>query len=161
MGFFAKLFGKKKSVEVFDYVNNKLVIDYYAAGITINGKVITLPTDISAFDFLGEARKVKTKAGINYSWDEAGVYCYTRNKGKVHCFGIALKKGELELETTPHKFYAGEVTINGRSWEEVVAQGEQTEFFMKALCGGYSVVAEFCQFMDPSAYSNLEIQREQ
>lgn len=161
MGFFSKLFGKNDGVEVFDYANNRLRIDCSEFGININGKYITLPARFSDFAFLGKARKVKTQAGINYVWDQAGVYCYTRDNGKVvHCFGIAMQRGEFTTTTSPLNLYNGTLTINGSDWRTEADKGEATEVFKKLKLGKHSVVAEYCRFMDSSEYGNIEIQPE-
>ncbi len=161
MGFFSdlisKIFGKKEQYPQVDYANFQLTIDYADDGITINGKKITLLADFGEFAFLGEPRKIKTKAGINYAWDELGVHCYT-NDNKVRGFGVAMNKGEVDVETNPRNLYKGTLTINGRDWKTEVDKGEQTEVLTLLRIGNYSVAAEYCEFMDNSKYSVVEIQ---
>lgn len=162
MGLFSFLFKKKNddNEEIFDYYNNRLSIDLNNQGININGKTVSLPATFEDFSFLGTPRKIKTEAGVNYAWDDAGVYCYTRGEEKtVVCFGIAMKKGEMDLKTNPKSLYDGELTINGREWQSEISKGENTEVFTRIICGEYCVVAEYCEFMDSSAYSVVEIQR--
>lgn len=161
MGFFSDIF-KKKDDDVFDYFNNRLCIDYSSQGININNKLISLPAKLEDFSFLGKPRKINTDAGVNYAWDDAGVYCYTRGEEKtVFCFGVALKKGEMDVKTNPKNLYDGEITINGREWKSEISKGEETEVFTKIITGEYIVVAEFCEFMDSSAYSVIEISNQQ
>lgn len=159
MGIFSWLFNKNNE-ETFDYHNNRLCIDLSYQGININNKIITLPATMSDLTFLGKPRKIKTKVGVNYTWDDAGVYCYTRGKEKkVVCVGVAVKQGELELKTTPRSMYDGVLTINGRDWQTEIVKGEETEVLTQLAIGEYLVSAEYCNFMDSSAFSNIEFQK--
>lgn len=156
MSVFAKLF-KKETVIAPD--RETMVVDCNFAGVSINGRAITLPAKLSDLAFLGEARKVKTKAGVNYAWDDLGMYCYTRKDGKmIHCIGIFLKESELfHTETTPKRTFGGRVTVGDKAWREVMDQGEKTEVYSKVVQGRYSIVAEYTAFMDSSDYGVLEI----
>lgn len=161
MGFFAKLFGKKNKVKITNQLNEKLSIDYSEQGLSINGRNIMLPADFSEFAFLGQPRIIKTQAGMNYAWDNLGVHCYAGKDGKsVRCFGVAMNKGEFVAETNPQNLFGGALTINGRDWKYELGSGGHTEVLTKLMLGKYSVAAEYCQFMDSSKYSVVEIQPE-
>lgn len=161
MGFLSellhKLLHKEKEIEMPVYANNELNIDLSSAGINVNGKMITLPAKMSDFAFLGKARKKETELGVNYAWDEAGLYCYTRERGKVICFAVYMRKGHLDIDIFPKAVYSGVVTINGRNWEEEIVKGNQTEVFHCMELGKYLVTSEFCDMMNPSEHSNLEM----
>lgn len=158
MGFFSKLLGKDDSADVdFEYQGGRLSLDYSPSGMVLNGRCISLPSNISEFTaILGRARKIKTKQGSNYTWDDQGVYCYTRDGKTVHTFGIFFMKGEIDLETHPKNSYDGEFTINGQDWKAQLANGENAAVLASLRLGAYTATGEFASFVDPSNYSVVE-----
>lgn len=183
MGFFSKLFGKKKSAVS---VNSKAVtIDIREDGLVINGKKLDVPTHIKALsDIFGKPRKIPCKTSaedrevyaklhpgeivvqrVNYAWDELGLMCYTNNGSVVNCFGIEFNPPEsYRSASTPKNMFGGTVFINGKPWLGVMMAGKDLEVFRKIVLGNYSVVAEYTDFeqddstRDESSFTGIEIQ---
>ncbi len=158
MGFLSNLFKKKDEIQGSGVISERLVIDYSSQGININGRSIQLPANLSEFAFLGEPRKISTKAGVNYAWDNLGVHCYTRDRGMVSCFGVTMNKGEFSNETNARSLFGGDLTISGQDWKVEIQRGQNTEVLTMLDLGDYSVAAEYCVFLDSSKYSVVEIQ---
>lgn len=79
---------------------------------------------------------------VNYTWDDLGIYCYTRNGKVISSFGFMFRN-TLELKHSPKKMFSGVLTINGQPWQEAIMQGVDSEFFRELVLGGYTVIAEY------------------
>ena len=183
MGFFSRLFGKKKSAVLSN--SKAITIDIREDGLEINGRKLDVPTHIKALsDILGKPRKVPCKTSaedkevyaklhpgeilvqrINYTWDELGLMCYTNNGSVVNCFGIEFNPPEgYNSASTPKKMFGGTVFISGKPWLGVMMAGKDLEVFRKIVLGNYSVVAEYTDFeqddstRDESSFTGIEIQ---
>ena len=172
MGFFG-FFGKKPTTP------EKLVIDFSDNKITVNNKIVDIPSHISVLkNLLGKPRKVVRKnkddavnpVRINFTWDDLGVYCYAKSSKVVDCIGIRLNAGEICPTHYPKKFFSGNLMIKGMPWFETIRNAapeefeEGVSFFKKSYLGNYSVVAEYVNFeQDDSTrtekdYTIIEIQ---
>ena len=183
MGFFSKLFGKKKSAVLGN--SKTITIDIREDGVMINGKKMDIPIHIRALsDILGKPRKTAFKTSkedkevyakmhpgeilvqrINYTWDELGLMCYTNNGSVVNCFGIEFNPPEgYNAASHPKSMFGGTVLINGKPWLGEVMAGKDLEVFRKIIVGNYSLVAEYTDFeqddstRDESGFTGIEIQ---
>ncbi|MGN0670958.1 MAG: hypothetical protein ACI4JZ_10455, partial [Oscillospiraceae bacterium] len=77
MGFFGKLFGGKKPK-----INSReLVLDIAESKLIVNGKPVDIPCHLSVLtNIFGKPRKFvgKNRENINFTWDNLGIYCYTK-----------------------------------------------------------------------------------
>lgn len=156
MSIFSLLFGKKNKPSI---ASDNLNIDMNQLGVYVDNVQFTLPCNIKELEaFFGTARKVRTKVGMNYYWDNTGVMCYTRDTKTVHT--LAVKVNNSELSTAEDKkmtLYRGILTVNGMNWESVMRTGSKTEFFFRIVLGNMSAVAEYGDFMDDTVLSGVEI----
>ena len=98
---------------------------------------------------------------VNYTWDDLGIYCYTRNGKVISSFGFMFRN-TLELKHSPKKMFSGVLTINGQPWQEAIMQGVDSEFFRELVLGGYTVIAEYTdpfsgETPDDGGYNCVEI----
>lgn len=156
MGLFSFLFGKKTKPSV---MSDNMSIDMNQLGIYVDNTHFPLPCDIGALEgAFGGARKVKTKVGMNYFWDNTGIMCYTRDGKNVHTLAVKVNKSELSTaEDNKMTLYKGRLTVNGMDWESVMRRGKRTEFFYRITLGNLSAVAEYGDFMDDTTLSGVEI----
>ncbi len=164
MGFFAQLFGRKKcrfSPEALD-------INITEDAFIINGNKIEIPCHIESLTgLLGTPRKTRCSknSNLNYTWDELGVYCYTKGNNIVNCFAVLARNGELSLKYLPKSTFAGRLSILGKPWEETMSHGVDEEGFARSLqLENFSIFSEYVDFGKgdsegfEGAYSNAEIQ---
>ena len=156
MSIFSVLFGKKTKPSI---MSDNLMIDMNQLGIYVDNHQIQLPCNIKELEAVfGGARKVSTKVGMNYYWDNTGVMCYTRNGKTVHTIAVKVNKSELSTsDDNKMMLYRGRLTVNGMDWEAVMRQGSNTEFFYRITLGRLSAVAEYGDFMDDTVLSGVEI----
>lgn len=166
MGFFdlfKNLFGgAKPTIDTSGFT-----IDVAKNVMSVNGKAVEIPCHIDMLcKTFGKARKFvgENGANVNYTWDDLGLYCYTRGNGIVHCIGIKVNKGDMELKYDPRTLYKGTLTINGMPWEQTMFEGEDMDgFFRKREFDGLSLVSEYVDFDKGDsegcngAYSGIEI----
>lgn len=164
---------KRKPVQAFLSLTPK--------GINLKGTRITLPANINSLKaLLGEPRvtvyepnDIGVPANINYTWDEQGIYCYTKGGENVHAIGIQISTGGFKLKHTPTKCCREKIMINGIDWLDAMRNGERckldegTEFeieiFRRVWSGKYSAVSEFSEEgsgkdSKPDDFSMIEIQ---
>lgn len=156
MSIFSLIFGKKKTPSI---ASDNLNIDMNQLGVYVGNVQFNLPCNIKELEaFFGGARKVSTKVGMNFYWDNTGVMCYTRDGKTVHT--LAVKVNDSELSTSEDKkmtLYRGVLTVNGMEWESVMRTGSKTEFFFRIPLGRMSAVSEYGDFMDDTVLSGVEI----
>ena len=161
--FFKNLFGGAKPT----IDTSTLTIDVAKNVMSVNGTAVEIPCHIDGMSKLfGKPRKFVGANGgnVNYTWDDIGIYCYTRGNGVVHCIGVKVNKGDMELKYDPKTLFKGTLTINGMPWEQVMFEGENMDgFFRKREFDGLSLVSEFVDFEKADsegcngAYSGVEI----
>lgn len=160
--FFKNLFGGAKS----KFAPEELNIDITSNVININGNIIDVPCHLDALKkFLGKPRKFVGKSGnINFTWDELGLYCYTKGNNVVYCMAVKANFGEIQTDFDPKKLFKGKLTICGAPWEEVMHGGDDLEVARERTLDGLSLFAEYTD-MDKGdsegfvgAYTGVEVQ---
>lgn len=161
--FFKSLFGGGKS----KYAPEELDINITDNAICINGNTIDCPCHLDALKKLfGKPRKFvgKKHGNINFTWDELGVYCYTKGNNVVYCFAVKAKQGDIVTDVDPKRMFKGRLNINGAPWEEVMYGGEDLEVARERTVGGLSLFSEYAD-MDKGdsegysgAYTGVEVQ---
>lgn len=180
MGFFAKLFGRKKT----GGSSESFTIDIREDGFVINGHRLDVPIHIDALsELLGSPRRTAFKTSdedkeiyekmhpgetlvqrVNYTWDDLGLMCYTNNRTVANCFGIKLNKSGYKIASNPKCMFGGTVLINGRPWLPVILAGEDKEVMREVTIGGYLITAEYTDFdqddstRNEKSFTGLEIQ---
>lgn len=156
MSIFSLLFGKKTKPSI---MSDNLSIDMNQLGIYVDNTHFPLPCDICLLkSFFGDTRKVKTKVGMNYYWDNTGIMCYTRDGKTVHTLAVKVNNSDLSTaEDNKMTLYKGRLTVNGMDWETVMRRGKSTEFFYRITLGNLSAVSEYGDFMDDTVLSGVEI----
>lgn len=159
MGLFSKLMGKDSPSQAeYGYRGTRLSLDFSNKGVSIDSSSVGLPADISVFvSKLGKPRKIKVKTGVNYSWDELGLYCFTYDGQTVNTFGVLIRNGDRIPDTNPRYPFDGELTIDGKSWQTEIEKGERSELFTRTETENYIITAGYTEFMDCSLYSTLEL----
>lgn len=161
--FFKNLFGgsKKPSIDA-----EKLVVDITETVITINGKAVDVPCHLQSLsNIFGKPRKFVGKSGnVNFTWDDLGMYCYTKGNNVVHCIAVkANLSDEQNLSFEPKTLFKGTLTICGMPWEEVMHEGDDLEVARQRDIGGLSLFSEYVDFEKgdkdgcKGAYSGVEV----
>ncbi len=164
MGFFSSLFGRKKS----KFRAEELDINVRCGTIIVNDKALALPCLIDSFkEFLGKPRKFDNhSANVIFTWDEFGIYCYTKRGSRVvFCLGVKTKpNAEMPLDYDPESMFKGRLTVNGENWEQVVFSGEDEEVGRSKSIDNLGFFAEYADIEKgdrdgfEGAYSGVEIQ---
>lgn len=163
MGFFGKLFGGKKPK-----INaEELVLDITEDKLFVNGKAVDIPCHISVLtNIFGKPRKFvgKNRENINFTWDNLGIYCYTKGNSVVYCIGVKVNCGDISTDLDPKNTFTGTLTIGGEPWEEFMASGEDMEVARQKNYCGYSLFSEYADMENGDkngyrgAYSGVEFQ---
>ncbi len=164
MGFFADLFGRKKS----RFSPEELDINITEDAFVVNGNLLEVPCHLDGMTQLfGKPRKVGSlkNGSKNYAWDDLGLYCYTKGNNVVYCFAVLARMGELSLKYQPKSTFKGRLSILGKPWEEAVSHGTDEEGFARSLqLENLSIFSEYADFEKgdsegfAGAYSTVEIQ---
>ena len=175
------MFGLFKRKPAAPFTGEQCAVDISKDGMVINGTKLDVLVHLEAAEkLLGTPRgkKYHTSAEtkeflensygegmvtncVNYTWDDLGIYCYTRN-GKVISSSGFMFRNTLELKHSPKKMFSGVLTINGQPWQEAIMQGVDSEFFRELVLGGYTVIAEYTdpfsgETPDDGGYNCVEI----
>ncbi len=162
MGFFSKLFGRKKnSISAKGKISaDELDINIIEDVFVINGTRIEIPCMLDSFiEVFGKPSRVAKKYNDIYTWDELGVYCYTRSGNKV-VFCFTVRTGPKQrFDFQPNSVYIGKLTINGASWVEAVSGGEDTDVSHRIELGGFKINADYCDSDEGSGgYNELSVE---
>ena len=163
MGLFANLFGRKKPK-----INaQELVLEITEGKLIVNGKAVDIPCHLSVLtNIFGKPRKFvgKKHGNVNFTWDNLGIYCYTKGNSVVYCFGVKVNCGGISTDLDPKTTFKGTLTIGGEPWEEFMAGGEDMEVARQRDFCGYSLFSEYADMDNGDkngchgAYSGVEIQ---
>lgn len=163
MGLFANLFGRKKPK-----INaQELVLEITEGKLIVNGKAVDIPCHLSVLtNIFGKPRKFvgKKHGNVNFTWDNLGIYCYTKGNSVVYCFGVKVNCGGISTDLDPKTTFKGTLTIGGEPWEEFMAGGEDMEVARQRKYCGYSLFSEYADMDNGDkngchgAYSGVEIQ---
>ncbi len=163
MGFFAQLFGRKKC----KFSPEALDISITEDTLIINGSRLEIPCHLDMLKSqFGKPRKFDNRqANVIFTWDEIGIYCYTKGNNVVFCLGIKTKPNtEVPFEYDPKSMFKGRLCINGESWERFISAGEDEEV---GRCKRTDNLTFFADYADiekgdadgcENAYSGIEIQ---
>ena len=163
MGFFGNLFGRKKPI-----INaQELVLDITEDKLIVNGKAVDIPCHLSVLtNIFGKPRKFvgKNRENVNFTWDNLGVYCYTKGNSVVYCFSVKVNRGDIKIDFDPKPLFAGTLTIGGEPWEELMGGGEDREVGRHRDYFGLSLFSEYTDMDNGDkngyrgAYSGVEFQ---
>lgn len=163
MGFFGNLFGGKKPK-----INaGELVFDVTGEKLIINGKAVDIPCHLSVLTgVFGKPRKFvgKKHGNVNFTWDNLGIYCYTKGNNVVYCIAAKVKRGDIQTSYDPKTLFAGKLTVGGEPWEEFMASGEDMEVGRRRQYLGLSLFSEYADMENGDkngchgAYSGVEFQ---
>ena len=163
MGFFDTLFGGKKPK-----INaQELVLDITEGKLIVNGKAVDIPCHLSVLtNIFGKPRKFggKKHGNVKFTWDNLGIYCYTKGNSVVYCFGVKVNCGGISTDLDPKTTFKGTLKIGGEPWEEFMAGGEDFEVARQRDFCGYSLFSEYADMDNGDkngfhgAYSGVEIQ---
>lgn len=163
MGFFANLFGGKKPK-----INaRELVLDITEGKLLVNGRAVDIPCHLSVLTkIFGKPRKFigKNRENINFTWDNLGIYCYTKGNSVVYCFAVKVNRGDITTDFEPKNTFTGTLLIGGEPWEEFMSGGEDFEVARQREFCGYSLFSEYTDMENGDkngchgAYSGVEIQ---
>lgn len=163
MGLFANLFGRKNPK-----INaQELVLEITEGKLIVNGKAVDIPCHLSVLtNIFGKPRKFvgKKHGNVNFTWDNLGIYCYTKGNSVVYCFGVKVNCGGISTDLDPKTTFKGTLTIGGEPWEEFMAGGEDMEVARQRKYCGYSLFSEYADMDNGDkngchgAYSGVEIQ---
>lgn len=159
MGLLGKLLKKKHPADAdFEYNGTRITLDMSSAGVRLNGKILTLPTQISELvGILGRTKRTKSKTGIDYLWDELGIFCRTTDGETVKTFGVYIRDGEKMPPNIPLTPYDGEFTVNGNNWLSELDKGVKSNKGTLLSLEGYSIRGLYAYYDDSSLYSLVEI----
>lgn len=161
--FFRRLFGISKP----KFAPEELDINITDNAISINGNIVDCPCHLDALKTLfGKPRRSASKAGnnVNFTWDELGIYCYTKGNNVVYCFAIRVNQGGIKTDFDPKRMFQGRLNINGLPWEEVMYGGEDMEIAKACEVGGLSLFADYADVNKGDsegfngAYTGVEVQ---
>lgn len=159
--FFKDLFGGSKP----KYAPEELNINITDTSVSINGNIIEVPCHLDRLKaFFGKPRKFVGKSGnINFTWDDLGVYCYTKGNNVVYCIAVKAHKGDIVTDTDPRSMFKGVLTINGEPWEEVMHGGEDLDVARERVLNGLALFSEYVDMEKGDsegcrgAYSGVEV----
>ena len=150
--------GEEKSVfaeetESSENSNREIFVDFTEEGMNMNGQIVTLPVEVDELiELWGEARITSYENEMGnryiYTWDALGIYCYIEGEQYVNCIGI-LKNNVGGIECFPVQAFAGNMTIEGEPWYEVLRKGENMEFMRRCELGTYSLIGEYTDVFEP------------
>ncbi len=170
MGFFSSLFGRKKS----KFKADELDINVTGDAIIVNGIKVDVPCLLQSLNAIfGKPRKFCGRAGnTNYTWDDLGVYCYTKGNNVVYCFAVKTNLCAIDpsgnpaepLGFDPKSPFVGKLCIMGAPWEEVMYGGENMDDFgRERVMQNLSLFSEYSDFSKGDsegwvgAYAGVEI----
>ncbi len=163
--FFRNLFGGGNSPKLDPAAVSINITDKQ---IMVNGTPVDVPCHLDVLKkLLGSPRKTvgKNRENINFTWDDLGIYCYTKGNNVVYCIGVKVKFGSIKPNTDPRSTFRGTLTIGSEQWEEVMHGGVDMDgFFRQRDYPGLSLVSEYAdmEVCDKNgchgAYSGVEIQ---
>lgn len=163
--FFRNLFGGNKHPEPDPA---SLFVNITDKQIMVNCTPIDIPCHLDVLKkMLGKPRVTvgKNRENVNFTWDNLGIYCYTKGNNVVYCIGVKVNPGGFKTNTDPRNTFKGSLTICGEQWEEVMYDGEDMDgLFRQRDYLGLSLTSEYAD-MDAGdkngshgAYSGVEIQ---
>jgi len=160
--FFKNLFGGAKP----KYAPEELDINITDSAISINGNTVDCPCHLNELKKLfGKPRKSASRSGnVNFTWDELGVYCYTKGNNVVYCFAVRVNLGGIATDFDPKCMFKGRLNINGAPWEEIMYSGEDMEIARACEVGGLSLFADYADVNKgdsegcKGAYTGVEVQ---
>lgn len=81
---------------------------------------------------------------ITYTWDELGIFCYSRGGKLLDSLGVVLDRSRKTAPQTPKSVFSGTFTIEGAEWLSAVKSGKNVcgQHYIKEI-GAYSVFAEY------------------
>lgn len=161
--FFKNFFGGKKPK-----INaGELVLDVTGEKLIINDKPVDIPCHLSVLTgIFGKPRKFvgKNRENINFTWDNLGIFCYTKGNSVVYCIGVKVSRGDISTDFDPENTFVGTLTIDGEPWEEFIASGEDMEVGRRRQYLGLSLFSEYADMENGDkngchgAYSSVEFQ---
>ncbi len=162
--FFKNLFGKKY---VCRFAPEQIDINITGDMIIVNDNKIEIPCHLDRLkELFGQPRKfVGVSGNVNYTWDDIGVYCYTKGNNVVFCIAVKSQvNSEMLFAYDPKSMFKGKLSINGENWEQVMHEGADEDVARSRLVDNLSLFAEYVDFEKgdmggcEGAYTGVEVQ---
>lgn len=156
MNLFSNLLNVFKKEKTSSVPANQFQIDLTPLGVEINKTTYTLPLSLDVLVSLFGTPRKTDKFNMVYSWDNLGLYCYSKDKETAHTFGILMKRKKETPKLSPKHPFSGSLTICQSDWKTKIELGEDMEVLRQLALGDYMVIAEYLSFETCSDYESVE-----